>query len=83
MEGEEMNIKCPYCDPDFKSDAHLRLLGSLGIPCGMLGNLIVDLYAEHDQLTLFVDDGGTENVIKHIKINFCPICGRRVGLKVK
>ena len=74
-------MSCKYCDPDFgasvNDDAHERLLGMIVIPCGLMGNLSVELLAENDVLTLYTANG-IKYEEKQVKINYCPMCGRKV-----
>lgn len=81
-------MSCKYCDPNFGESVHDdlrdRMIGRFDIPCGVVGDLRVELLAEEDILRIFVGNinGGNRCIENRILINYCPMCGRKVNGKM-
>lgn len=70
---------CNYCSELFTGDCNDSLLmGDVNLECGI--NLFnVDVFINDDELEVFVDNlEGREICKKTLKINYCPMCGRRL-----
>lgn len=67
---------CEFCE----NEDNYETLGSMSIPIGLFGNLIIDADLDVDNNSIMLCasreiDGVCNNSVK-VEINYCPMCGR-------
>ena len=71
--------ECKYCKELFTGWMNDSLIQDhVNLECGF--NLLdIDVFINDDELELFVDNGSCDEICKKtLKINYCPMCGRRL-----
>ena len=72
--------ECPFCSELFTGDCNDSIARDrLNIFKGSDLFVEVDLFVMDDELEVYIDDSNGDKVLKLTrKINYCPICGRKL-----
>ena len=76
------NQECKFCGELFNGDCNDSIMSGTINKFEVFNgyDIFVDLFITDNELELYLDDSGENEILKKkIKINYCPICGRRLG----